>query len=78
MWKGSSVGGMDTIVFQVVSDVSFGHKREDKVGVAFGSVKTHSQETHYVGVVKSLHQETLIQQGAKLLFTGQIYNTLEG
>ena len=56
------VGGMNTFCFQVVSDVPFGHEREDKVRVAFGSVKAHSQQTHNVGVVESLHQKTLVQQ----------------
>ena len=64
---------MKAFGFQVVSDVPFGHEGEDKVRVAFGSVKTHSQKTHYVGVVKSLHQKTLVQQQAKLLFAGQIW-----
>ena len=71
--EGECVSGMNTLRFQVVFDVSFGHEREHKVRVAFGSVETYSQQTHYVGVVKSPHQKTLLQQWTKLLFAGQIW-----
>ena len=68
VWKACSNCGVHAFVFQEVSNISVGHKRQDEVWEVIRSVKAHSQQTHNVRMVKSLHQQTLTKKRTKLLF----------
>ena len=54
IWKWIQSSVVESLIPQVVFDISIRHEGENKVWVAFRSVKTNTEETNNIWVIESL------------------------